>query len=211
MRRRTRRRADAGFTLLELLISLALLALLMGSLLGGMQLGRKAFETSRANQSVGDLEAAATALTDVLSHAYPLAIPDPKKGQILFFYGSPESCLFISLSEGRTLPGGFFASEIGLAPNGDSADLALWTESFRSADAARINRASMQKTEAARGVSFLQLSYFGVIEDGKPPRWSDNWNDATHLPQLVALRFGAVRFGRPIQISVTVALRQEAQ
>ncbi len=211
MRRRARRRADSGFTLLELLLSLSLLALLMAALLGGIQLGTKSFETSRANQAVGDLEAAASAISDLLSHAYPMLIPDPKQGQTLFFYGRPDSCLFISLSEGQTQQGGFFSSEIGLAPNGDSVDLAVWTAGFRVAEASQATRELMQKTEAARGVSFLQLRYFGVIEEGKPPRWNDNWLGASHLPQLVALRFAATRFGKPIQISFTVALRQELQ
>jgi general secretion pathway protein J len=210
MKRRARRRADAGFTLLELLLSLSLLALIMGSLLSGMQLARKAFETSRANQAAGDLEATGAALSDMLSRAYPMLISDPKKGQSLFFYGRPDGCVFISLSEGQTLRGGFFAGEIGLAPNGGSVDLAVWTASFRSSEASQINREAMQKTEAARDVSFLQMRYFGVLDEGKPPRWSDDWTGAAHLPQLVALRFGAVRFGKPIQISFTVALRQEA-
>ncbi|QGM46213.1 prepilin-type N-terminal cleavage/methylation domain-containing protein [Methylocystis heyeri] len=211
MKRRIRRRRDAGFTLLELLLSLALLALLMGSLLSGMQLAQKAFETSRSNQAVGDLEAAATALSDMLSHAYPMMIPDQKKGQTLFFFGRPDGCMFVGLSEGQTQAGGFFAGEIGLEPNGSSADLAVWTQSFRPAEASQIARSSMQKTEAVRGVSFLQLRYFGVMEEGKPPRWSDNWLDAAHLPKLIAVRFTTARFGRPVEIDFTVALRQEAQ
>jgi general secretion pathway protein J len=211
MKRRVRRRGDAGFTLLELLLSLALLALLMGSLLSGMQLAQKAFETSRSNQAVGDLEASATALSDMLSHAYPMMIADQKKGQTLFFTGRPDGCTFVSLSEGQTQAGGFFAAEIGLAPNGASADLAVWTQSFRAADIAQLARGSMQKTEAVRDVSFLQLRYFGVLEENKPPRWSDNWLDAAHLPKLIALRFTTTRFGRPVQIAFTVALRQEAQ
>ncbi len=210
MRRRARRRADAGFTMLELLLSLALLALLTGALMEGLQLGRKAFETSRINQAAGDLEATAAALSDLLAHAYPLLLPDTRNGQALLFDGRPDGCLFVGLSEGDTQQGGLFMGEIGLEPNGEHSDLAVWTAFFRTAESSRVTRESMARTEAARGVSFLQLRYFGQVEEGKAPRWNDNWAGLPRLPELVAVRFQASRFGRPIQMSFTVALRQKA-
>jgi hypothetical protein len=66
----------------------------------------------------------------------------------------------------------------------------------------------MRKTEAARNVAYLKFSYFGEIEDGKPPRWSEYWTGTSRLPLLVSVRLGAVRFGRKIDMSFNVELRQ---
>lgn len=211
MRRRAPRRVDAGFTLLELLLALSLLSLLIAALMGGLQLGRKVFDAGRANQAAGDLEAAATALTNLLARAYPAVTVDANKGQKPVFVGRPDSCFFVSLSNGDTQQGGLLFTEIGLEPGNAGADLTVWSAVYRDAAVASITRDSMRETEAARNVSYLNLSYFGMLEDGKPPRWSDSWINVSRLPLLISVRFGATRFGRPIDVSFNVALRQQAQ
>jgi prepilin-type N-terminal cleavage/methylation domain-containing protein len=213
MKRRTAllQRSDAGFTLLELLLALSLLALLIGALLGGLTLSRKAFDGGRIHQAAGDLEAAATALSKLLARAYPLVIVDAPDHEAPSFVGRPDGCNFIGLSDGHEQRGGLFAAQIGLAPglsrHGD--DLAVWTRSIRADEALGLTANGMDKTEAARDVAVLSFSYFGQIEDDKPPRWTDAWIGTVQLPQLVAVRLGAIRHGRPIDASFVVALPQQ--
>ena len=46
-----KRRAADGFTLLELLLAISLMAMITSSIMGGVHLGRRAWETSRASDS----------------------------------------------------------------------------------------------------------------------------------------------------------------
>ncbi len=213
MRRRgiSRRRADAGFTLLELLLALSLLSVLTSALLGGLHLGRKAFEAGRVQQAAGDLEAAATALSNLLAQAFPLVALDANGVEAPSFTGHPDGCSFVSLSEGDVQRGGLVATEIGLEPNRQGVDLAVWSGSIRGEGLNAATRNTMRKTEAVRNIAALRLSYFGEIEVGKPPRWSETWIGNSRLPQLVSVRLGAFRSGQPLDVSFFVALRQLRQ
>ncbi len=202
-----RARAGAGFTLLELLLALALLALLTAALTGGLRLAWRAFEAGRTHQAADDLEAAATALANLLARAYPLVVLDAAKSELPTFIGAPDGCRFVGLSEGEVQLAGLIATDVGLAPNARGFDLVVWTAPVHGGQIAA-PREAMRKTEAARHVTALSFSYFGVVEQDAPPRWSDNWQGTSRLPLLVAMRFSAWRAGRLRNLSFVVDLRQ---
>ena len=211
MRRRStlhmRARRGAGFTLLELLLALALMALLTAVLTGSLRLAGRAFQAGGAHQDADDLEAAATALSNLLAKAYPLVMLDAAKTEQPTFIGAPDGCRFVGLSEGEVQLAGLIATDIGLTPNAQGFDLAVWTAPVHGGQIA-MAREAMRKTEAARHVATLSFSYFGVVEQDAPPRWSDTWQGTSRLPLLVALRFSAWRAGRLRNLSFVVDLRQ---
>ena len=63
--------ANAGFTLLEMLLALTLMAMITGALVGGLRLGQRAWETSRRDETRGEVEAAARAISQMLTRAWP--------------------------------------------------------------------------------------------------------------------------------------------
>ena len=202
-----RAQGGSGFTLLELLLALALLALITAALTGGLRLASRAVEAGRTQQDADDLEAAATALSNLLAKAYPLVVLDAAKTELPTFNGAPDGCRFLSLSEGEVQLAGLIATDIGLVPNAQGFDLAVWTAPVHGGQIA-MPRGAMRKTEAARHVAALSLSYFGVVEQDAPPRWSDKWQGTSRLPLLVAMRFSAWRSGRLRNLSLVVDLRQ---
>lgn len=202
-----RRGARAGFTLLEMLLTITLLSMIVGSIVGGLHLGRRAWETGRSYESVGEIEEASRAIADQLARAVSLMLTKNGNLPVVAFEGLPESCRFVALSEGEAQWGGLILTEI--APADAPADeIAIWTHVYRPAEGFAPARAAMRKTSAMRDAAYFRLSYFGEIQNGRPPVWSDRWIDRAALPQLVAVHIGGASGGRVVDVSFTVALPQ---
>lgn len=205
----TRKRTDAGFTLLEMLLALALLALIVSSLLGGLHLGRRAFEAGRGGEANSEIEAAAAALSDLLAQTFPATVSDPDKGSVAVFSGRPNGCFFTALSEGRTQMGGLVSTEIGLQNRSGHNDLAVWSKVFRAGAVAATRREDMRETRLVSNVTSFGMAYFGVVEDGRPPEWRDEWLLRDRLPKLVSVHFASERAGKRYDVAFSVVLRQE--
>jgi general secretion pathway protein J len=169
-----RRHAEAGLTLIELLISLMLLALITSFLAGGLALGRRAFT---ADQDATE-EAANTAALDSLASLIATALPTKVgQGAQIAFEGGRDSLAFVALSAGHALPGG----PMGVRIYSDGSEVAVVVKlAARSATAREV------RTKALIGVASLEFSYFGSL-DGKPPAWHLEWPATDHLPDMVAI------------------------
>jgi len=199
--------ARAGFTLLELLLSLAILSLITGSIVGGLHLGKRAFETGKAYEEVNEVEEAARALASQLASASAVYVTSPDKMQVVGFLGQPDGCRFLALSQGEAQWGGLVLTEIG----GDETradEIEVWTRAYRPSEGFSIARAVMSKTPILRNTAYFKLSYFGVIEKDHPPVWTDTWGFRDVSPLLVAATVGARRSGHVVDVSFTVALPQ---
>jgi len=202
-----KRRARAGFTLLEMLLAITLLSMIVGSILGGLHLGRRAWETGKSYEAVGEIEEASRAIADQLARAAPIILTKTNNGEIVAFEGLAESCRFLALSEGEAQWGGLNLTEIALA-DVTIDELAVWTRVFRPAEGFSPPRTGMRMTSAMREAAYFRMSYFGEIEKGRPPAWADRWVDRGALPLLIAVHVGGKRDGRVVDVSFTVAPQQ---
>jgi prepilin-type N-terminal cleavage/methylation domain-containing protein len=203
----TRRRRNAGFTLLEVLLSIGLLALITSSILGGLRLGQRAWERGRDYESVHEVEEAASAIAALLQRAFPVvfyAQDVANVGPVAAFRGTSRDLRLVTTSEGGAAWGGLALTEIGAS----GADLGVWTSVYRAEAWRAAGRGSMREARALAGVETFELSYFGAEQENAPPRWSDSWIDRRWLPRLVSVRLAALRHGRRIDASFIVAIRQ---
>ncbi len=196
---RTRSARQAGFTLLELLIALTLLILITGAVVGGLGIGRRAWETTRADESRGEVEATARSLSEWVSRAYP-AIAVESQVARLVFTGRRESLAFVALSEGEAQRGGLVQVEIGLDGPAGKRALNIWSKVFRVESAWAARRAEMNAALALADISSFEISYFGIVDPQRPQEWRDDWIDRDRLPELIAFRFVAMRQGRRFDI-----------
>lgn len=194
-----------GFTLLELLLAVSLMALIVSTIMGGVGIGRRAWETSHASEALDEVETAARGVASLLARSFAPASESRTIGapQVIF-QGAREGCRFLALSDGGAQWGGLLLVEIG----GDGTELAVWTGVYRPLEAARPGRAGMRKTVVLKGVASFELAFFGRSRDAKGLGWSPTWSEATNSPQLVSIRIGAHRLGRVIETAATVALPQ---
>ena len=108
-------RRRAGFSLLEVLLAVTLLAMITAAILGGLHLGKRAWETGRDYESVGEVEEAANAIAAILARAIPLPVAQNDQDQIVTIRGSGDRLRLVTIYEGGASWAGLMLTEIGLS------------------------------------------------------------------------------------------------
>ncbi len=203
-----KRAPRSGFTLLEMLLAITLLSMIVTAILGGLHLGRRAWESGKTYETVSEIEEAARAINGQLARAASIRMPPQANGgQSVAFRGSSDRCRFLALSEGGAQWGGLILTEIA-GPQGAHEDVALWTSVFRPSPGLEAPRELMRRVSVLRNAAYFRLSYFGEVENGRPPAWTDQWIDHSDLPLLVGVRLAGESSGRTVDVSFVVALPQ---
>jgi general secretion pathway protein J len=203
-----RSRFNRGFTLVELLLATSLLVLLVGSLTGGLQFGRRVWERGVQQEDVSEFNDAVNAVRDQLAAAYPVAVSFDGKPPHVIFDGRVNGCRFLSLSDGTAQIGGLILTEIGAFEVGGNRSLNVWTQVFRIRDIAKFNRATMRRTQVMVQLEEISFRYFGSMNGESAPTWHDAWTNSDKLPMMVAGRITIRRKGVAHVAAFTVPLRQ---
>lgn len=189
-------RAAAGFTLVELLVALVLLAFISTMLVGTLRFARNAWDKGdAATERIQRTDMAMALLRRELEQAFPLSVPGVDQPRAVAFAGSETGVLFLAPPAAALAMGGLQLTWLTIERQGDSAQLVL---RWRGYD--RYSEPWPPELNDGRGMAELVLgaapsgaafSYFGP--DAAPnstPRWHRAWGDATALPSLVRLSFG---------------------
>lgn len=155
-------RAKNGFTLLETLVALSLLAALIATLAGGLRLGTRAWESARVGASLDEADVLVRALAWRLERAFPARRLRADGAAVAAFDGGPDQCRFVGVSEGRADWGGLITTEIGRDGPGQ---LEAWTQVYREDDFGA-DRQAMRATRLSDELVDLRFAYFGAIAPG---------------------------------------------
>jgi general secretion pathway protein J len=197
---------DAGFTILELLVSLTLLALIVAAVPGIVRMAGKSVQVAggltRAHADIPAL----TAIGDKLSQARPLmAIADDGSRRIQF-WGTEESVRFIApgvLGES----GGLITYELGLAQSRAGPPILALTRTLMidsETDGGPSHDDIRTPMPMTRRLSFR---YFGSQASDEAAGWSDRWDSVDAIPQLVEIRTFSARAYAPQVRTITVQLQ----
>jgi general secretion pathway protein J len=197
---------DAGFTILELLVSLTLLALIVASVPAIVRMAGKSMQVAggltRAHADIPAL----TAIGDKLSQARPLmAIADDGSRRVQF-WGTEQSVRFIApgvLGES----GGLIMYELGLAQSRAGPPILALTRTLMTdseTDGGPTHNDIRTPMPMTRRLSFR---YFGAQTSDEPPGWSDRWDTADTIPQLVEIRTLSARTYAAQVRTITVQLQ----
>jgi general secretion pathway protein J len=203
-----RSRFNRGFTLIELLLATSLLVLLVGSLTGGLQFGRRVWERGTQQEDVSEFNAAINAVRDQLAAAYPVAVSFDGKPPHVIFDGWVNGCRFVSLSDGTAQIGGLILTEIGAFEVGGNRSLNVWTQVFRIRDVAKVKRETMRRTQVMAQLEEISFRYFGAMNGESVPKWQETWSNSDKLPLMVAGRVTIRRKGLAHVAAFTVPIRQ---
>lgn len=195
-----RRPGEQGLTLIELLLSLAILAVLTGFLAGGLSIGRRAFDADRVNRIVSGSSAAIQTVSTLIGSALPVPEGTGNQGLRIMFDGRQQALVFVGLSEGRSLRGGPHKIRLRRSGNDFVAEIVAET---KAGDPVPPDL----QVAVLSGVREVHFEYFGKINPASPPGWRNEWAAAEHLPDLVSIRvdFEDPRRNEPATV---VALRQ---
>lgn len=198
-------RRDDGFTLLELLVSITIFALLMVVLIGALQLGSR--QVGRLTGQVDRSSQVALAqnfLRAQLGAAQPIVTSTPDS-KIVQFTGDPQRIDFVALGPESLPSGGLQVLSVGIreAPNGTTEQLVVSRRPLREdPDAPPEAEAPTVLLDGLRSATFV---YYGPAAANDDADWQTDWQNMEYLPLLV--RLSATFADGQKMADLTVALR----
>lgn len=205
--------SQAGFTLVELLVTLAMTAMIAVFVIAGLDLTRRGWTASRDRELPAEVDAGLARLRTLLSRGMPVTVVDETTRLArLLFDGDSHALTFVTSSEATAFRGGPMLVRLSW-PNGAAGpdqvgDLVVTTAVFRT-DPSRIREAD--PVVLVRHVRGLSIRYFGSVEPGKAPQWLAAWKAQLQLPQLVLIDMDIVLKDRIRHLSVPIPLHLAQQ
>jgi len=204
-------RAASGFTLLETVMALVLLAVMLGMLFGGLRAGVSAWEAgSGRGDRADEVLLADSFVTKELTAAFPWRFKDPVAVK-LAFRGERESLRFVSMRPAEIGGGGLAFVSLAFEP-GQAGGPGRLVMRRVPADPEATDFASLDPAEAFTlldGVSSARFSYFGAQNEVEPLAWGDKWEFDQRLPTHVRLEL-ALGGAKLPDLVVALRLGEEA-
>jgi general secretion pathway protein J len=172
--------SEHGFTLVELLVGLALMGLMSVVLFGGIRFGMRALDAGNERM---ERAARIQVVQDLLRRQLGQAAQPPSAAQKLAsFRGQSDGVTFIA-SFARQNSGARRIFTLELA--GEQADdLRLSWQALRPAGIEGSNGTAV----LLQDVTGAEFSYYGRRNPDDPARWWTEWNAVDMLPSLIRLR-----------------------
>ncbi len=180
-----------GFTLLELVVALALAAVMLTLLLGALRLGTRAWDAvEQRTVRLHDNHLATRFIVRQLEQARPVLLREPNGEQWVGFAGEPGALQFIAPLASHAGTGGLYRLSLDTVTTGDETQrLELSYKLFQTERWERYGTDTLRTIVLYDALTAVDISYFGAPEPQAPARWLSRWHDKEKLPQLVRLRF----------------------
>jgi general secretion pathway protein J len=210
LRRGNTRFSGAGFTLIEILLVMTLMAAMMGMIYASLNVGVRAWDAGDARVSeASDLRVVERFMRRELGQIFPTRWRGVAQPYIAF-EGSSTSLRYVtslnleaSLQNGAA--GGLQWAELALAEGGvlqlnrqpfDSA--AQNFDALVSPTRDQLNGLSTAAPPAPPvrlmdNVTDFEISYFGAETDIAEPTWREEWRDLARLPTLIRIKVATNR------------------
>lgn len=198
-----------GFTLVELLIALALISLITLLLFSGLRLGTRAWEgVETIAERTAEPRIAHNFLARILTQARPARVSFEAE-EVLVFAGDAENLELVApLSEHVGTPG-LYVLKLSLEEDGQlvltrwllhpdvlegSGDIPGW-EPFDGGGGISatgpldedLAAGAYGSTLLLDGVEELQIAYFGISEGEQDPDWHQDWLEQPRMPEAVRI------------------------
>jgi general secretion pathway protein J len=183
-----KRHSEAGFTLLELMVAVSLLALLSVMMVGGLSFGARVWEHSESTgQDQSHIAAVQALLRRQIAEMQAQQVRGADRRPSLAFEGTGERLAFIGPVPEYLGRGGYYVIAVELEASGREKNLVMRWEPFtRERPGLAFSEAARQEV-LLRDVASVAFRYFGRDRRGQPDGWLATWAAGDRLPQLVAL------------------------
>jgi prepilin-type N-terminal cleavage/methylation domain-containing protein len=182
---------EAGFTLIEVLVSLVILVVILSFIPGTLRIGQRVWQLDDTYERRAALDNFRRYAEQRLTEAMAIHIRDRTGRVRLEFTGDPARVVFVAPAAAGPGGGGVYRFELSLA-GGDARyrPLALKQTLYRTTPLGLAPEeapapAAMEHLSQA-SVAGLSFRYFGAPARGSQPQWQTQWPGDT-LPELVEI------------------------
>jgi general secretion pathway protein J len=178
----------AGFTMMEVLVAMTLLALLMTALSGSIGfVGRswdRGWETGERSAAFSRIE---STIRRMIERSLPVTVVSNKNPRFLF-QGTATGIRVVAHDAPGGSAGGLYVQEIAVTGTGSQRQLLYRQYPFKgnSTRPGRVTEAQM-----LTGDFSVSFSYFGSPRPAAPPIWLESWTSDRTLPELVQVKIQA--------------------
>lgn len=181
-----RRAASAGFTLLELLLSLAIVAFIMGMIYEGLQTALRAADSGEALiDRTSKVRVTHEFLRHQLTRLLPLAFSQDESRSVgLVFEGDGRKIRYVGPMPGYLGRGGPYVQELEIA--GGQLLFRHWL--LNGFDADKIIRNDDDTLLLLDGIRAASFAFRTTDREGKVTDWKDRWEEPQTTPVMVRLK-----------------------
>ena len=178
---------EAGFTLVEVLVALALFSLLVTLLFDNVRFGLHAWQHGSAHAE--DFEHTMISqdlLRRMIGNLYPMFVTDSGGSQPqIDFDGTKEAISFLASGPTVASGGGRFRFRVFVERQQSRTDLIMSaTPELASPQAASMTTRTLLLSDIDRA----EMSYFGEVTAERRAQWRDSWTQRSDMPGLVRIR-----------------------
>lgn len=206
-------RRARGFTLIEMVVALALLGTMMLLMYSGLTFGLRGWDAADTNgRRTADRRIAENFLRREIGETFPMRFKDSMTLKIAF-EGKENRLRFAS-----SRPAGISASGLSLVGiEVEAADDVKRTRNLvmrrampddDAKDFAPLDKA--ERTVLFEGVDGVVFEYFGSENDFTDPKWEGTWDYAGRVPQLIRIRIRTAGGGSLPEMVMRLMLGEEA-
>ena len=205
-------RRQRGFTLIELVVAMALLGTMMLLLYSGLSFSVRSWDAGDVNgRRTADRRIGENFLRREISELFPMRWKEPNVVKFAF-EGERDRLRFVSSRPAGIAQGGLSLVSLEVLDEGGGSRKRNLVMRRAMPDEEQKSFAPLDKAEATvmiAGVQGVTFEYFGSENDFTPPQWSDTWKPANRVPEAIRLRIVGDDGPLP-EMAVRISLGEEA-
>ena len=206
------RARGAGFTLIELVIALALMGVMVLFMYSGLAFGLRGWDAADTNgRRTADRRIAENFLRREVAELFPMRWKDPLVLR-LAFEGKPDLLRFVSVR-----PAGISVTGLSLVGVSAEQDTVKRTRNLvmRRASPGDEQKdfgplAQGEATILFEDIDSVVFEYYGAENDFTDPKWVDTWEWPGRIPQLIRIRVRTADGSYLPEMIVRMMLSEEA-
>jgi general secretion pathway protein J len=177
---------EAGFTLVELLVALALFSLLVTLLFNNVRFGLQAWQLGSSHgENFAHSMASQDLLRRLIGNIYPMFVMNGGTNAGVDFDGAKETVSFLSNAPVVAAGGGRFRFKLFAERQQDRTDLivSVTPELANPQDLSMTTR-----TLLLSDIDRVEFAYSGDVTTERSTQWNESWSKRSDVPRLVRVR-----------------------